>query len=346
MKKSLIALAALGAFAGSAMAQSSVTLFGVVDLAVGNVDNDGGGSKYLMTTNGNASSRLGVRGVEDLGGGLRAGFWLEGDLSADNGTASTSNFWGRRSTLSLISNWGELRLGRDYTPTYNNFSAWDPFGTVGFAGAGQIVLEVAGQFLGSSYATFVRADNSIGYILPAGLGGLYGQAMVSAGEGVVGNKYYGGRLGWASGPFNVGGAYSQTEVPLGDMGLTLWNLGGSWDFGFMKLSGYYGSIELDNAGDQTNWYVGAWVPFGPWTIKGSYGSVERDANLASRSGDATMWALGFTYDLSKRTVLYGTYSSIDNDGNVNFRVFGGANAPTQALGGDSTGWQFGVRHSF
>ena len=364
MKKSLIALAALGAFAGAAMAQSSVTLFGVVDLSVGNVDNDT--DRYMMLTDGNASSRIGVRGVEDLGGGLRAGFWLEGALSADDGSGyRTVNVgpgggtvtpvggltWQRRATLSLLSNWGELRLGRDYTPMFWNWTVFDPFGTNGVGAATNLALESAGAVPGGSYGTLVRADNTIGYHLPAGLGGIYGQAMVAAGEGQAGNKMYGGRIGWASGPFNVAASYGLTEVFLGDMDGTNWNIAGSWDLGFMRLSGFYSQIKIDASSlpsnfDQKNWFVGAWVPFGPWTIKGSYGSMDREAPAnALNPGDATQWALGFTYDLSKRTALYGTYSSIDNDG-TRMGVSGARNAPTLSAGNDSTGYQFGVRHSF
>lgn len=362
MKKSLIALAALGAFAGSAMAQSSVTLFGVVDLSVGVIDNDGSSSETMMLTDGNASSRIGVRGVEDLGGGLRAGFWLEGALSADDGSGyRTVNVpsgggsvtpvggltWQRRATVSLLGGWGELRLGRDYTPTFWNWTVFDPFGTNGVGAATNLGLEIAGLVPGGSYGTLVRANDTIGYHLPSGLGGLYGQAMYALNENQNGNGMYGVRLGWASGPFNIAGSYSATEVIADDGydGIN-WNVAGSWDLGFMRLSGFYSQIEVDiTAGrfDQTNWFVGAWVPFGPWTIKGTYGSVERDRG--PNAGDATQWAVGFTYDMSKRTALYGTYSAIDNDG-TRFSVSGARNVPALAVGGDSTGFQVGVRHSF
>ena len=114
MKKSLLALAALTAFAGVASAQSSVTLFGIVDLSARGVDN-GIGTRSTINQDGNSSSRLGFRGVEDLGGGLKAGFWIEGALSADTGNA-TGQTWQRRSTVSLMGGFGEIRLGRDYTP--------------------------------------------------------------------------------------------------------------------------------------------------------------------------------------------------------------------------------------
>jgi len=201
MKKSLLALAALTAFAGAASAQSSVTLFGVIDVSARYVEY-GDTSQYQLATDGNASSRLGFRGVEDLGGGLKAGFWLEGAVAADNGQASGQT-WQRRATVSLMGGFGEIRLGRDYTPTFWNWTVFDPFGTVGVGAATNLGLEIAGITPGGSYGTLVRADNTFGYFLPSGLGGFYGQAMITLGEGNIGNKYYGGRLGWASGPFNV-----------------------------------------------------------------------------------------------------------------------------------------------
>ena len=126
MKKSLVALAAL-AVVSAASAQSSVTLFGVVDAMVGSYKTDSIGTATKMNTSGLSSSRLGFRGVEDLGGGMSAGFWLEAGINPDSGIgqgsttnnqASTTNNGGlvfnRRSTLSLMGGFGEVRLGRDY----------------------------------------------------------------------------------------------------------------------------------------------------------------------------------------------------------------------------------------
>ncbi|MCZ8075622.1 MAG: porin, partial [Paucibacter sp.] len=97
MKKSIVALAVLGSFATVASAQSSVTLFGVIDVAARYTKANGQTLKSLAT-DGNTSSRLGVRGEEDLGGGLKAGFWLEGSVAADAGTSDKDRFWGRRAT--------------------------------------------------------------------------------------------------------------------------------------------------------------------------------------------------------------------------------------------------------
>jgi predicted porin len=350
MKRSLFALAALTAFAGAASAQSSVTLFGVVDVNMRQVNNTDDMS--MLSTDGNSSSRLGFRGVEDLGGGLRAGFWLEGALSADDGNASGQN-WRRRSTVSLIGNFGEVRLGRDYTPTFWNWTTFDPFGTNGVGSATNLGLESGrSQGAGGSYGTLVRADNTVGYFLPANLGGLYGQFMVAAGEGTPGNKFYGGRLGYSAGAFNVAGAWGETQVNRQDDDGTNWNIAGSWDFGFMKLAGFYGEVDVQDT-TQKNWFVGVSAPVGAFTLKASYGAVDNIFLRQVNDADADQFAIGAVYDLSKRTALYGHYSYINNT-NSAFRVAGTVNNATGAtatgpslnVGDSSAGFELGIRHSF
>ena len=132
MKKSLLALAVLGAFAGVASAQSSVTLFGTVDLNARYVKNDGSIKRVSLSQDGINSSQLGFRGVEDLGGGLKASFILLAGVNADTGTTNTK-FFNRRATVSLLGGFGEVRLGRDYTPTFWNNTIFDAFGKIGRA---------------------------------------------------------------------------------------------------------------------------------------------------------------------------------------------------------------------
>src|SRR4051794_6397517 len=181
MKKSLLALAVLGAYAGVASAQSSVTLYGTLDVAGRYVKADGRDSRLSEATDGLNSSQLGFRGVEDLGGGLRAGFTLLSGVNPDNGTSNTTppaagglqrKFWNRRSTVSLFGPFGEVRLGRDYTPTFWNMTLFDAFGTNGLGSSTNVRQLYNGT----------RQDNTIGYFLPSNLGGFYGQAMVGAPE--------------------------------------------------------------------------------------------------------------------------------------------------------------------
>ena len=161
MKHRLTAAAALSLLAGLAHAQSSVTLFGVVDTSLRSVSN--GDSRVVqMGTDGLSNSRLGFRAEEDLGGGLKAGAWLEAALNPDSGSINASGkFWHRRSTVSLSGSWGELRLGRDLNPSFWNLSIFDPFGTCGVGSGFNLATN-----LGSGAATLLRTDNAVAYLLP------------------------------------------------------------------------------------------------------------------------------------------------------------------------------------
>ena len=203
----------------------------------------------------------------------------------------------------------------------------------------------------------------VAYFLPSGIaGGLYGQAQVAAGQGSNGNKYLGFRLGYASGPFNVAGAWGRTQVTggvpgqvppfgLGDSSGTNWNLGGSWDFGVVKASAFYGNLTYQ-ALDQSNWYIGLQAPIGLWTLKGTYGQVSRSGIEPFAAGwdNQSAWqlAVGATYDLSKRTALYATYSHIDNSDGARFIVgaMNGQPAGGSGIDASSQGFEFGIRHSF
>lgn len=317
MKKSLLALAALTAFTGAAYAQSSVTLFGIVDLNARNLKT-GSTSIKSLSQDGIASSRLGVRGVEDLGGGLRGGFWLEGAMNPDTGTPNGQT-WQRRSTVSLMGGFGEIRLGRDYTPSFWNYTIFDPFGTNGVASMFSTVSN-----LGSGAGTQVRANNTVGYFLPSA-GGLYGQVMVAAGENVAGNKYMGGRIGYAAGPVNFAAAYGKTETATTNDFKDA-NIGVSFQAGPAKIMGQYSKRDWGTI-DQKTWLIGTVIGFGASSLKFSYLNTDGTTDAL----DAKAFGLGYQYDMSKRTALYATYGKTD-------RKVGSAT--------DTTGYEFGVRHAF
>lgn len=358
MKRSLFALAlALGAAAGAASAQSTVSLFGVIDLALTRVDNGAASTVNSLSQDGQSSSRFGVRAVEDLGGGLRAIAWIEGSVGADTGCGGPTigatpscpgHTWQRRSTVSVAGPFGELRLGRDYVPTFWNLVDFSPFGYNGIGSPAGTA-----STLGSGATTFVRANNTVGYFLPP-LGGLYGQAMVAAGEGTTGNKYAGGRLGYAGGPVNVAVSYGRTSRT-GTMAdaYTVFDVGAAYTVGVLTLQGYFGRYEyLDRKQDQA--LLGVLVRLGSGTLKGSYIRARGELGPSGRSQGADQIAVGYVHDLSKRTALYGTYATIDNkDKN------GGASGASGALftvgngsldgfqgGQRSRGLQLGIRHNF
>src|SRR5262245_50251561 len=363
MKKSLLALAVLGAYAGVASAQSSVTIFGIVDLSINNIKN-GDLRTTSMQSNQLNSNRLGFRGFEDLGGGLGAGFHIEGGManqSGGGGSAAASFDFARRSTVSLFSQAaGEVRLGRDYTPTFLNLGSFDVYGANGLGQDANLISGVASPANTAGGAgTGVRANNSVGYFLPGNLGGFYGSAMYALGQGNDNNKYWGVRGGFAAGPFDVAAAYGETETFLTDR-FKVMNIGGSWNFGVAKIfllwnEGKLGGLKEDFLEASVS------VPLGQGEFKAGYAQVKDKGTRGAvtlANSDATQWALQYIYNLSKRTALYGGVAQLDNDPCSARSILNGTigstpstqtqvNNCTAALSGKkSEGVNIGVRHSF
>ncbi|HSB22190.1 MAG TPA: porin, partial [Burkholderiaceae bacterium] len=340
MKKSLLALAVLGAYAGVASAQSSVTIFGVVDLSINQIKN-GDAKTTSMQSNQLNSNRLGFRGFEDLGGGLGAGFWLEGAMSSQDGNAGGQT-WQRRSTVSLISQrGGEIRLGRDYTPSFWNLVFFDAYGANGLGNSTNLVSLANPN--GPVSTTGVRANNTIGYFLPGNLGGFYGQAQYALGQGNDNNKYWGLRAGFASGPFDAAFGYGKTDTT-GTDNFEVQNIGASWNFGVAKLFGLYNQNKY-GSWKENMWEISVSVPLGQGEFKAGYGDVDSKGsilgvNLDQR--DATLWSLQYIYNLSKRTALYGGYASLDNKSGSARSILSGTIAQN-LLGNKSDGFNIGVR---
>ena len=307
MKKSLIALAVLAA-SGAAMAQSSVTVFGVVDEAVSYVN--GGTNWNGINSGGNATSRIGFRGVEDLGGGLKANFWLEAGILADSGSgqsggASTSGLeFKRRSTVGLEGGFGEVRLGRDLTEAYKATSRYDVFGQVGFGvsrlwadggvGAVNAIDPVTGAAVAvtpalKAQSTTQRVSNMITYVSPNFSGF---KAAVNYGFGEANDldtgkfsnrasRYFGGGLTYDNGPLSLGlSAERQNRGSTTFEGdVTAWALGGSYDLSVVKLSAAYrnSTAKYENVGAASDkdklagYYFGLSAPVGAaGEIKASY----------------------------------------------------------------------------
>ena len=382
MKKSLIALAAL-ASAGIASAQSSVTLFGIVDASVTNYSNKSEDATGVSRTNSrtelansqNASSRIGFRGIEDLGGGLAASFWLEAGISNDNGAvggsaitsgvSTATNMFNRRSTVSLSGSFGEIRLGRDMVPAYLNDSAFDPFAA---NGVGTSLIKTAGDsFAGPQY---VRASNLVSYFLPANIGGFYGQATYAFSENTddgvndvsKAGDYYGGRLGFAKGPLDVAAGYADSTTAnnvLADTknSVKTYNLGASYDLGVVKLFGEVSRMKQENEVattnevDLTGYLIGASVPVGVGSIRVAYSHVKYDLNDPTSSEDpnANKFAIGYVHNLSKRTALYATVARVSNKDGAALSVGGPGFYNTAAntfTAKTSTGYDLGIRHAF
>jgi predicted porin len=355
MHRQLIIACAACACAGSAFAQSGVTLSGIVDLAVRRGEGEGSGKLTSVVSGSNSTSRLAFTGREDLGGGLSAGFHLEHGLLADSGAnASAAKFFDRRSTVSLAStSWGELRLGRDFVPSYTAWSRHDPFAYVGVARSANFVSAtpvgpIRAAF-GTNPNTTVRSDNGIQYLLPGGLGGFEGGLMYAPREGgdvTTGNASLTGvRVGYVGKGFAVSAATTRSENSQTTASKFQDSVvGGQVEVANVKLSAALRQFKYDQA-KQTLALLGATATWGVHEVKASWVR----ANMSGRVGataidanDADQLGIGYIYNFSKRTAVYTTFARISNDGAARFLVDG----PAPVAGGSSKGLEVGIRHRF
>lgn len=376
MKKSLIALAVL-ATAGFASAQSSVTVFGVVDTGFQRVSRDSAPGVSDVSTNRlasglNKTSRLGFRGVEDLGGGLKAGFWLEMGIATDSGaSASTAVFtnnqnppaatggggllFNRRATVGLSGGFGEVRIGRDGVVGLLTQESFDPFDANGVGSLRQVVYANAIQ-AGNNVTgvSSVRASNMINYFSPniagftADVGYAFNENPSAPSAGRENGRLVTARLGYTIGKFNAKLGGTQIENAAGDFQEA--TVGVSYDFGIIKPALAYHRNEVKAAGVQpTNVIiVSATAPVGPGLIRAAYTRADQKgsgAATANSNNDGNMFALGYIYNLSKRTQLYTTYALSDNKNGSARYVVGGSPGAVVA-NGRTTGLDLGLTHSF
>ena len=294
MKKSLIALAVLAA-SGVAMAQSSVTLYGVADLGLVKSN----GISAQMSGNGtmnNGNSRLGVRGVEDLGGGLKASFNFEQGINAESGKTDANTFH-RAAWLGLSGNFGSVRLGRSLTPSYYGMAAWELTGAANYSAvANQFGFVAAGSRNDSQFAyttpNFGGFSATLGYIMKPDNSGI-------AGGAAEGNAKYDLNVIYANGPIAAALSYNKTKDFKGNA-----SLGGSYDFGVAKIAaswqdGYKGGRGIEGQQKQSGFTIGGTVPIGAF-------SVTLDVARDTKAKDTDVVVEG-KYALSKRTFAYAAY---------------------------------------
>ena len=339
---SALAAALLATTAGAQTA--NVSLFGLIDTNLQRYSASGAASLNRMGTDGLSSSRWGLRGTESLGDGMSASFWLEGAFSGDSGSigstntnnqssGSASGLFGRRATVSLSGNFGEVRLGRDLTPAFNNLSDFNLYGTNGTGNAGAMFYPIF------SSVTHVRASNGISYLTPGGLGGVYGHVTYAFGENATNSdgRYAAGRIGYKQGPLHIAVGTARTNYLAGNQTQT--TAGASYDFGVARVNALYG-VNKKASVENSALHVGVAVPLGAFEVRAGY----TDARV--KGGDGARQIMGgVLYNLSKRTTLYVDASQVDNKGSgKTFGVSDGLKPVT--AGGSSTGFEAGIRHTF
>lgn len=332
MKKSLIALAVLAA-SGAAMAQSSVTLYGVADIGFAHEDN--GSTTVNRLDSGNLNgSRWGVKGVEDLGGGLKAIFTLEAGLSLDTGAqADAARTFNRQSFVGVQSGFGTVKFGRQMNPVYATASTWDSFGDA-LAGDSSRLFSYNGS----------RTDNMVSYNYSSN--GFYGELQYGLGE-VAGNNSITGAnsagrtagmfVGYKAGPFDVVLTHQNIHNAPYTTATKMTLLGGNYNFGMVKLFAAYAQEKTLGVGakDQKDAHLGLTAPIGSaGTVELSY--LRKDDTLANM--DAHQVAIGYIHTLSKRTALYTSYSQLTNESLASYKV--------TTPGNDDKLFNIGIRHSF
>ncbi len=382
MKKSLLALAVLSAIAGSASAQSSVTVYGIMDAGVVHESGNPAGSVTKLTSGVTAGSRLGFRGVEDLGGGLAAVFLLETGITIDTGGSAqlassanpTGTVFARQNFVGLKSNNGTLTMGRQYNPYFKTVAAIDPFGAGGEGNTGNLMA-----FTGSNG----RSNNSIMYVSPS-FSGFSGELLYGFGE-VAGDSKLGrvinGAVQYANGPLmvraamqrqnNTAAAGATPAVFLAAQNAAVTKnaiLAASYNFEVVKLSAAYATFKSPNGLA----YASENIKLGPSyrtaatilafpapattdvrdmmigaTIPFGVNNIQLSyidrKDKTAAAQDAQQMAIGYEYNVSTRTALYAQFSRMKNEKGAGYTV---GNAGDVTAGSGDKGYAVGVRHTF
>lgn len=365
MQQKLITGFGLALAAGGVFAQSSVTIYGVMDAAVEHVSNvsaSGGSLTRMPSLTGTTPSRLGFRGSEDLGGGLRGLFTLEMGIAPDSGALNQGGrIFGRQSTVGLAGPWGSVTLGRQYTMLF--WSALD---------ADVLGPNIHGLSAFDSYIPNARADNSIAYRgtfsgLTVGATYSLGRDTVNAGPSPSGTNCA-GESGTDKQACREWSAVLKYDTPAWGAAMAVDEIrGGAGAFagltssalkdtrvsvnGYAKLGDFKlgaGLLRRDNEASVATprsdlWYLGATYPVSPQLIVD--GQLARQKYKGSANA-ATLAVFRATYNLSKRTAVYASAGRINNDGALALSVSGGQAGSNPIAGGSQTGLAMGIRHSF
>lgn len=370
MQKKLIAAAVAGAlFAPAALAD--VTIGGKLEYSWDRFS----GNKSTVTagndgsddvTAADHSSRINFSGKEKLGGGMEAGFFVEAQLSAAGAAAGT---FARNNYVFLGGNWGQLRMGRHDTPYKISTGSLDYFSETR-GDYNNIISTTAAN--ANDYD--LRAAQTVAYITPNFSGFHAAIARVKAqnpGTGAnTGNDdsawsmlamYEGSKAPTKNGFFATL-AYEQHKNTAAATVTTgandrAWKLGLGYDFGPGKVGFVYEDVNQKNAAaagtsaaDRTSWMINGAYTFGNNTVKLAYARARDSADKSTATSDGSkMWSIGLDHAMSKRTTVYGMYSSMRNDGNATRKQVAAiteAGVTGVSAGADPKVWSFGIKHSF
>lgn len=338
---------------GCAFAQSSVILYGRYDVAVDMVHlgspASGQGKTGTASELGSDTSYWGVIGSEPLGDGWRTYFKLETGFNGNSGSLATAGQpYNRESYVGIGGPWGSLQLGGQFAPAVWVTGKIDPFQR-SMNGLIQNILQAGAA--NNSRGFLSHQNNAVQYISPT-WSGVTMRAMYVFGDSLATPAQLGQvksmSLEYAHGPFYGAFTFESSRVAARTVGSS-WNnntytLGGTYDLRWFKLHGFMMFNTLTDNPDSEGYMVGVTVPAGPGTIRASWTSRKFDDTPGSTVSVA---AIGYTYDLSKRTMLYTSFARLHNGATATYalwpssKVFG-LPAPGQTI----TSLEFGIRHMF
>jgi predicted porin len=337
MQYKRLAIALVATFPLLAAAQSNVTVYGVMDAAVSVEDTGTPGEKShtVINSGDQSSSRLGFRGTEDLGNGLKAIFNVEAGISLDTGAADSALFQ-RRSVVGLQGEFGTVTVGREYSPIAKVAAATDILGQ--------------GMY-GSNLSAFGtnrlsrRLSNSVNYSTNS-ISGFTASAVYAAGEKITGpnGDLKGVALEYANGPVYVGGGYHVlTRLGTGDD--KEYTVGAGYKLGDLEFKGNYMVADQTGANNKFEQFnIGTAYAFG-----NSKAFLNLQQNKMDNGAKGNAFTVAYTYALSKRTNLYTSYASLRNNSLATFGLNASSTNVTPAataLGADPSALTFGMRHTF
>jgi predicted porin len=336
--RTTIGFAICACYAGTVHAQSSLTLYGTIDEFLQYVDT-GKGYTAAIGSSGESTSRFGIKGTEDLGGGNAVNFALENGFVPTTGEMATAgSLFNRQAWVGLSGDWGQVRAGRQNSPLYMDEGRLDAFGAV---------TQASGI---DNFATFeTRTSNTLSYLTPS-FSGLKGGVYVGFGDA-------GGLRGTgASYQFDV--TYDQGPLSAFVAAQALHNTAGaatdrsiessvSYALGKFKFYGGYMWAKWDELAINMSTYG---LSAGYTIDSFNYVAVgwTQLSDLSSSGNGARQISALFNHNLSARTILYATVSFLQNRGNANYTLTGAGTAglPLAYLGADARGVSVGILHRF
>ena len=371
MKKSLVALALMSAFSGAAMAQSSIVIYGIADIGLRNIkDGNPAGSTTSISSGQVQGSRIGFKGTEDLGDGLKANFELVEGINIDTGTSGQGGrAFGRKATVGLSGDFGSFDFGRDKTINNLFLDAFDPFGS-GYINSGNGLSNL--YFFGNNISSIPanssaslsnqsagRVNNAIFYNTP-NWDGFRGSATYGFGE-VAGDRKagssYGVTLRYTNFGLDIGYSYSLENQQVATTSSLVNKRSAntfavSYKFGIFTPVFIYEKQKADlpygtrtGATDQKNFSLAGNIQFDAAnSVKLEFTKIIDDTVISAARGavgDAKQYGIAYQHNLSKRTDLYAGYALTNQDPNVQLSQIGAARA-----GADIKEFTLGIRHKF